>query len=194
MTKSEAGKLGWKKSKDKRARRYQKMRENYYSAPKKCKQCNTLLKYKDRKKIFCNSSCSATYNNLQRGRRFNKCQNCGKSITGARFCNNKCHQNFLFNNAVLKLLNGDSTVSVYTVKRYLILQDNRCSVCGIAEWNNKSITFDMDHIDGNSDNNSLVNVRLLCPNCHSQTSTYKGKNVGKGRHKRRERYKAGKSF
>ena len=54
-----------------------------------------------------------------------------------------------------------------------------CEICGISEHNGKSLTLQVDHIDGNSDNNLPKNVRLLCPNCHSQTDTYKGGNKGK---------------
>ena len=49
-------------------------------------------------------------------------------------------------------------------------------------------------IDGNSENDSLDNVKLLCPSCHSLTATYKGANMGKGRRKRRQRYAEGKSY
>lgn len=52
----------------------------------------------------------------------------------------------------------------------------KCSVCLITEWNGKSIIMEVDHIDGNRSNNLIENLRLLCPNCHSQTSTWRGKN------------------
>ena len=59
------------------------------------------------------------------------------------------------------------------------------------EWNGKPLVFDMDHIDGNSDNNLRENVRAVCPNCHSQTPTFKAKNVRNGikSTRRLERYK-----
>lgn len=53
---------------------------------------------------------------------------------------------------------------------------NVCSECGIKEWNGKNIVMHLDHKDGNRHNHSLDNVRMLCPNCHSQTDTYCGKN------------------
>jgi 5-methylcytosine-specific restriction endonuclease McrA len=51
-----------------------------------------------------------------------------------------------------------------------------CDECGISEWKNKSLTLQLDHIDGNSKNHRLENLRLLCPNCHAQTETWCGKN------------------
>ena len=81
------------------------------------------------------------------------------------------------------------------IKRYLTeTTGNFCYVCGIGDWNGKTIVLDLEHIDGNSDNNREDNVALICPNCHSQTSTYKGRNKGNGRHTRRERYAEGKSY
>lgn len=53
----------------------------------------------------------------------------------------------------------------------------KCATCGISEWNNNPITLQLDHINGVHDDHRLNNLRLLCPNCHSQTSTYAGKNV-----------------
>ena len=57
------------------------------------------------------------------------------------------------------------------------IKDARCEVCGIVEWLGKPISFELDHIDGNSRNHSLDNLRVVCPNCHSQTETYRGKNI-----------------
>lgn len=79
-------------------------------------------------------------------------------------------------------------------KNYLILKNNSCWTCNISEWNNKPIIFEIEHIDGNSENNKEENLSLICPNCHSQTETYKGKNVGNGRHFRKIRYQQGKSY
>ena len=56
------------------------------------------------------------------------------------------------------------------------LKENKCDICGITEWNNKELSMQLDHIDGDSHNHKFDNLRMVCPNCHSQTHTYCGKN------------------
>ena len=51
-----------------------------------------------------------------------------------------------------------------------------CESCGLSEWCGKPIPLELDHIDGNPYNHKLENLRLLCPNCHAQTPTYRSKN------------------
>jgi hypothetical protein len=74
------------------------------------------------------------------------------------------------------------------------IRGNKCYSCHITDWNNKPIVMDLEHLDGNSSNNHISNLELICPNCHSQTDTYKGANKGNGRHYRRIRYSQGKSY
>ena len=52
-----------------------------------------------------------------------------------------------------------------------------CSSCNLSEWLSKPIPLELDHIDGDNTNNELSNLRLLCPNCHAFTPTYRGKNI-----------------
>ena len=56
------------------------------------------------------------------------------------------------------------------------IKKNECEICKISEWNGKSLSMQLDHIDGDSHNHKLENLRMTCPNCHSQTETYCGKN------------------
>ncbi len=59
-----------------------------------------------------------------------------------------------------------------------------CAICSISEWQGKKISLQLDHIDGDAGNNNPANLRLICPNCHSQTETFGSKNKGNGRKSR----------
>ena len=60
------------------------------------------------------------------------------------------------------------------------LIEYKCALCGnTGLWNNKKLILQVDHINGEHDDNRLENLRFLCPNCHSQTDTYCGKNMSK---------------
>jgi 5-methylcytosine-specific restriction endonuclease McrA len=57
------------------------------------------------------------------------------------------------------------------------LLDYKCNSCGIDQWNGKSISLELDHINGKRDDHRLENLQFLCPNCHSQTKTFRGRNL-----------------
>jgi 5-methylcytosine-specific restriction endonuclease McrA len=58
---------------------------------------------------------------------------------------------------------------------------NVCSNCGLTEWLGRSVTMHLDHINGIHNDHRLENLRMLCPNCHSQTPTYGGRNLRRNR-------------
>jgi 5-methylcytosine-specific restriction endonuclease McrA len=78
------------------------------------------------------------------------------------------------------ILVKDSTYKYTTaLKKRLVragLLEYRCYLCGIHEWENKELTLEMDHANGDRNDNRIDNLRLLCPNCHSQTPTHGSKN------------------
>ena len=69
-------------------------------------------------------------------------------------------------------------------RRILAEQKEVCLWCSLSEWRGFPITLELDHVDGNNKNDARDNLRILCPNCHSQTPTYKNKRRGDatGRH------------
>ena len=79
-----------------------------------------------------------------------------------------------------RLLNADyNTLGEDTIKKRVILeQDGKCNRCKLSEWLGEKLTLEVEHIDGNHSNNERKNLEALCPNCHSLTSTWRGRNKG----------------
>jgi len=79
-------------------------------------------------------------------------------------------------------LSNQFPIGSYKLKHRLLkagIFEHRCSNCQLTEWLGKPIPLELDHIDGNHENNNLLNVRFLCPNCHTLTPTYRGKKLKK---------------
>jgi HNH endonuclease len=107
----------------------------------------------------------------------------GYSKTG-RYCSAECFGVHKSAEHKRKWYAGElSRVERPTMRRYLSEDRGyKCEVCGLAEtWNNKPITLQVDHINGDPSDDSPSNVRLICPNCHSQTEFLGAANKGRGR-------------
>lgn len=85
--------------------------------------------------------------------------------------------------ALIDILVENSTyANISSLKRRLVREgvlEYKCAVCGINEWLGQEISLQLDHINGVNNDHRAENLRFLCPNCHSQTDTYGGKNVNK---------------
>lgn len=198
MNKSEAGKLGYKKSHITQQKQKQQRIDDYNKNPNLCLYCGKPIVYEKRHNKFCNSSCAATYNNLhKKPKDYGKCLYCGKPLnrSGKKYCNNKCQAQYKKQQFLEQWKNGlhnghipNGQISVF-IKNYLLEKHNyTCEKCGWGQINpyTNKVPLEIHHIDGNWENNSEDNLQVLCPNCHSLTDTYKASNKGNGRTIRRK--------
>lgn len=119
------------------------------------------------------------------------CLSCGKNIPFQgytythKYCDNQCQQNHRkalnLERDTKKLLEGETLRRPNQRKVLTKLRGYKCEVCGISEWNGKKLVLQVDHINGDPYHHSADNLRLICPNCHSQTETFAGANRGRGR-------------
>ncbi len=219
MNHSEAGKLGYKKTRYKlveyRKNRSEESKSKYNNNPKYCINCKNRIDYKKRNNKFCSRSCSASFNNIgvvrngkskdftnteikhKNTEKVNKyCFTCGSQIskTAKKYCSQQCR---IISQWELKKHRIESGLvnSSKALKKYIIEKRGiQCEICKTTDWMGKNVPLILDHIDGKSENNSLDNLRLVCGNCDMQLPTYKSKNRGNGRTFRRRRYLEGKSY
>lgn len=160
----------------------------------KCIKCNTKLTSKHQKK-FCSRSCAATHNNQIRSSKKNNClcKQCLKSLrgrSGKSFCGHQCRALYITTKRFKEGKAGPRAIRTYLLKTRV----HACEICNTQHWMNQPVPLEVDHIDGNHQNNHEENLRLICPNCHALTPTYKGRNYGNGRSRRLKRYHQGKSW
>lgn len=86
------------------------------------------------------------------------------------------HMKHQAHNQGKELVPFESLTKIASIKARLFAEGHTsCDICGIKEWNGRSITLELDHVNGDNRNHSRENLRILCPNCHSQTPTYRNR-------------------
>ncbi|MDQ5949245.1 MAG: hypothetical protein QG589_371 [Patescibacteria group bacterium] len=171
------------------------------------KECgNTFKTIPSDPKKYCSATCSAIVHNTGRivsHKKENRfCLNCNAFLVDRhkiKYCSFRCQFDYqyfqyidLWKKGMVNGLKGLTTRSISAhLKRYIINKyNNKCARCG---WNEKNpitglVMVEIEHIDGNSENNTEENLTLLCPNCHSLTQFYKNLNRGNGRKWRMDKY------
>ena len=127
-----------------------------------------------------------------------RCQWCNRVLDkrNSKYCNNKCQANLRTDTLWSEWKSSGVCIGASkTIKSFILHQQgSQCCICATVEWMDKPVPLVMDHINGNPEDNRIVNLRLVCGNCDMQLPTYKSKNKGNGRHSRRQRYNGGKSY
>lgn len=201
MNNKEAGKLGYLKVKDKFKEQIEKKKanaiKNFEKENKHCPVCDFKISFEKRYNKFCSQSCSAIFNNASKKllpkRKRTDCACCMGPVY--KPVNKFCDECIKTNKHVRKNTSLEDCKSDQSRKKFLLkTQEHKCEVCLNTIWNSKPIPLELDHIDGNHMNNIKENLRLICPNCHAQTITYKARNKGNGRKHRRIRYEQDKKL
>jgi hypothetical protein len=156
-------------------------RKKYTLSPSFClnDNCKIELSFEKRIAKFCSHSCSASFYNLSKVKIKNKCLRCSKNVKDSTKLCRECE-----NKSLLERWNVGENICtpsggiVKCVYAFLRKEHNSCTSCGWNKINPATgrCPLEIDHIDGDRSNNSKSNLRVLCPNCHSLTPTFRSLN------------------
>ena len=85
-------------------------------------------------------------------------------------------------------LSNEYPIKSHRLKLRLIREgyfEHKCYNCGLSNWLGEKMPIELEHIDGNNNNNNLSNLTIVCPNCHSLTDTYRGRKLKRADNPRR---------
>lgn len=174
--------------------------ETYNKNPKYCLKCGLKIEFSKRENTYCSHSCAGydTTPKVKDG----QCGYCGNPIIlykttknsirkyCSASCSNKNYSRLYIERWLLGKENGsDANGNILSIiRRYMLNKaGNKCQKCGWCTINptTGTVPVQIEHKNGNSTDQSIDNLEILCPNCHSLTSTFGGLNRGNGRKNRK---------
>src|SRR3989344_252861 len=110
----------------------------------------------------------------------------------SKYCSNQCQVEYQYSQYITAwhkgIKSGDRGINTKNISKHLrrFLTEKYGEICSRCGWHEKNkhtdkVPLEVDHVDGNADNNSESNLRLLCPNCHALTPSFRNLNRGRGR-------------
>ena len=188
--------------------------DEYNRNPNYCKQCGAKIKIKNgevpsvtRQRNFCSKECKSKHQSeIMMGNSLRKkddkemyCLNCGKELNKRqrKYCSSICRTDYQYKHYINRWklgmengMRGSYQMSNYLIRYIKEKYNNKCCKCGWDKVNpsTKKSPLEIHHKDGDYANNNEDNLELLCPNCHSLTSTYKNALNHEGRQGRKKYY------
>jgi hypothetical protein len=185
MSREDVGRIGWLAAKDKLTafRVGISLAAREKAANKRCIYCGEKMSYEKRKQRSCSRACYLKHRR-KRALTSGQCEHCGTPCsTHRKFCNS-CYGMRIY----CLTTSPETARTSHALRGYLFrTRGYRCESCGLTEWLQKPIPLEIEHINGDADNNKDENLKLLCPNCHALTPTFRSRNKQASASRRKKR-------